>query len=327
MVGINIMEEQLQQIMLENQALFSKLAGTKKKANKIILPLIIIVAIITAIYSLIYKDEAEFIIIAVAIAVVIIGILLIIRYNIINEQNKKFKQQVIPTILSAIDTSFKYNINAGHTEQEFVTSALYNKKVTDYKSDNLVSGMVGDTFIKISNVLAKRVEEVSKLVEKDGRRQYETEHETFTVFRGTFMSLDFNKHFDGTTILYPKNRNTNRYEKNMDVLLGSYEMITIENQDFNNTFYVFTTDIQNSLYILTPSFAELLLEFFRKTNKEISICFKNGVMYIGFEVESFLDIDNSISYESNFKLIYKEIADKLKIVDDLQLNNRLWTKQ
>ena len=50
-------------------------------------------------------------------------------------------------------------------------------------------------------------------------------------------------------------------------------------------------------------------------------------MYIGFEVESFLDIDNSISYESNFKLIYKEIADKLKIVDDLQLNNRIWTKQ
>lgn len=321
------MEEKLQQILHENQDLFNSLVEAKKKANKIIFPIIIIILLITGFLSFVNKNNSQSLIIIFVVAGILIAILLGIRHHIISKQNTKYKQKVIPAILSLIDSSFKYDINAGHTEQEFVASALYNKKVTDYKSDNLVSGMVGDTFIKISNVLAKRVEEVSKLVEKDGRRQYETEHETFTVFRGTFMSLDFNKHFDGTTILYPKNRNTNRYEKNMDVLLGSYEMITIENQDFNNTFDVFTTDVQNSLYILTPSFAELLLEFFRKTNKEISICFKNGVMYIGFEAESFLDIDNSLSYESNFKLIYKEIADKLKIVDDLQLNNRIWTKQ
>lgn len=327
MVGINIMEEKLQQIMLENQALFSKLAGTKKKANKIILPLIIIVAIITAIYSLIHKDEAEFIIIAVAIAVVIIGILLIIRYNIINEQNKKFKQQVIPAILSAIDTSFKYNINAGHTKQEFFDSDLYNKNITDYESDNMISGMFGETAVKISNIEATRVEEIEKVVERDGRRTTEIERHTYTVFKGIFMSLDFNKHFDGITKLHTRNVFFDGCEENMDTLFNNYEKLTIENQDFNNQFDVITTDIQNALYILTPAFAELLLHLHKKINKGLGICFKNGIMYVAFEKEKFLEVDNSLDYESNMKLIYKEIANKLNIVDDLQLNNRIWTKE
>lgn len=50
-------------------------------------------------------------------------------------------------------------------------------------------------------------------------------------------------------------------------------------------------------------------------------------MYVAFEKEKFLEVDNSLDYESNMKLIYKEIANKLNIVDDLQLNNRIWTKE
>lgn len=88
-----------------------------------------------------------------------------------------------------------------------------------------------------------------------------------------------------------------------------------------------TTDIQNALYILTPAFAELLLHLHQKINKGLGICFKNGIMYVAFEKEKFLEVDNSLDYESNMKLIYKEIANKLDIVDDLQLNNRIWTKE
>lgn len=321
------MEEKLQQIMLENQALFSKLMGTKKKANNIIFPLIILSAIITAVYSFIHKDEVEFIIIAVAIAVVIIGILLIIRYNIINEQNKKYKIQIIPAILSAIDTSFRYSISSGHTKQEFFDSDLYNKNITDYESDNMISGMVGETAVKISNIEATRVEETEKVVERDGRRTTEIERHTYTVFKGIFMSLDFNKHFDGITKLHTKGTLLNGFEENMDTLFSNYKKLTIENQEFNNNFDVITTDMQNALYILTPAFAELLLVFYKKTNKGLGICFKNGIMYVAFEKEEFLKVDNSLDYESNMRLIYKEIANKLNIVDDLQLNNRIWTKE
>lgn len=321
------MEEKLQQILHENKDLFSKLAATKKRANTIIFPLVTLSAIVTGIYSLLHKDEEEYIIIAVAIAVFIIGILLIVRYRIINEQNSKYKQNVIPAILSIIGTSFKYNINTGHTKQEFFDSTLYNSNITDYESDNMISGIMGDTAVKISHIDAKRIEDIKQVVERDGRRTVKTEHRAYTVFEGIFMSLDFNKHFDGITKLHTKGTLLNGCEENMDKLLNNYEKLTIENQEFNNQFEVITTDIQNALYILTPSFVELLLKFRQKTNKGLGICFKNGIMYIAFEKVEFLEVDNSLDYESNIRLLYGEIKNKLDIVDDLQLNNRIWTKQ
>ena len=242
-----------------------------------------------------------------------------IKHNKLKKIHGQYKQTILPYILNLIDNSLVYNVHKGHSKEEFKSTEMYNNNIDTYKSGDLIEGIVNNTSIKISHIFAERVEE-----ETDSNGNSSTTYHT--IFSGIFVTLDFNKYFKGKTRLHTKGRVSNS-EPSMWTLFSNYNKITLENSDFNNLYKVITTDEQQAYYILSPSLMERLIKLYQSSKSGIGIAFINNMMYIGFESSSFLEINPDDNIKQSIKQLYLEIKSIIDIIDELNLNNRIWTKR
>lgn len=242
-----------------------------------------------------------------------------IKHNKLKKIHGQYKQTILPYILNLIDNSLVYNVHKGHSKEEFKSTEMYNNNIDTYKSGDLIEGIVNNTSIKISHIFAERVEE-----ETDSNGNSSTTYHT--IFSGIFVTLDFNKYFKGKTRLHTKGRVSNS-EPSMWTLFSNYNKITLENSDFNNLYKVITTDEQQAYYILSPSLMECLIKLYQSSKSGIGIAFINNMMYIGFESSSFLEINPDDDIKQSIKQLYLEIKSIIDIIDELNLNNRIWTKR
>ncbi len=323
------MRKKLKQLSYDYKDVINDVKTSLKQAKKITLSLMLIFFIIFLVFCIINIARFEYIIFSF-IAFLIVSMILYAVYNYIKEnQYITYKKKIILAVLSLIDSSLRYSMYNGHLQKEFFYSDLYSRNITNFISKDMIRGVAGNTAIKISHIFAERVEEIRNYNFNDDDcsiNSQQVEYRHYTVFSGVFISLDFNKDFKGITKLHTKGRIFNNSETDMGTLFSKYEKITLENQMFNKYFDVITTDIQTALYILTPAFMELLLNMYFKSNTELGICFRNGIMFIAFENAYFLELGNIKDYEKNIELLYMEIKSLLNVVDELQLNNRIWTK-
>lgn len=322
------MRNKLKQLSYDYKDVINDVKTSLEQAKKITLSLMLIFFIIFLVFCLINIERFEYIIFALIIFLIVSIILYAAYYYIRERQYIKYKKKIIPAVLLLIDKSLIYSMYEGHTHKEFFYSDLYSRNITNFISRDMIKGIIGNTSIKISHIFAEREEEVQKNNFNDDSsiNSQHVEYRHYTVFSGVFISLDFNKHFTGITKLHTKGRIFNNSEADMGTLFSKYEKITLENQMFNNYFDIITTDIQTALYILTPAFMELLLKMYINSNTELGICFRNGMMFIAFENAGFLELGNIKDYEKNIELLYIEIKSLLNVVDELQLNTRIWTK-
>lgn len=247
-----------------------------------------------------------------------VAVLLVIyakRDMMIRKLNNDYKQTIIPNLLSFINQDFTYNADSGYTKDEFIKTELYDGSMDKYYSSDLMEGSIGKTHMKISYVVVSEKQKTGKTT------MY------IPVFTGTIATFDFNKYFSGKTKIY-----TNNFFSKIEGALtfdDTYEKITLENQDFNDAFTVYTTDIQQAFYILSPSLVENIINIqsFDNVSRNISISFIDNKMYIAFEDIKFLDMDKTEDFKQQIDLFYNEINHLINIVEILELNNRIWTKQ
>src|SRR5699024_2577795 len=100
---------------------------------------------------------------------------------------------------------------------------------------------------------------------KDGKKS----EQITTMFRGLFFKADFNKAFDGLTIVIPKEKKRSNgfapYSKEED---NQLESVDLEDMEFMETSDVKTSDQVLARYILTPNFMNRLLEFSNRQSEE-----------------------------------------------------------
>jgi len=99
---------------------------------------------------------------------------------------------------------------------------------------------------------------------------------------------------------------------------------------FEKEFAVYSTDQVEARYILSPALMHRMLEFRRKTGATVYFSFIGGKVNIGissqknrFEPRLFstvLDIEMAREFVNDLQLA-------LGIVEDLNLNTRIWTKE
>ena len=104
----------------------------------------------------------------------------------------------------------------------------------------------------------------------------------------------------------------------------------MENPDFENTFDVYSTDQVEARYLITPSMMERLLELDRKFGQGVTISFRDSTILIAipdsknhFEASIWNPITNIQSLSAEIETISALIS----IVDDLNLNTRIWSKE
>lgn len=142
---------------------------------------------------------------------------------------------------------------------------------------------------------------------------YRSRKRTDIIFKGIFFKADFNKFIDSSTFIM-----------SFGTPKGNLKEIKVDNVLFNEKFRVFSDDIQNAFYILTPAFMERVLELYNHFKTDINISFLKGTVYIAIEtgINSFEpDITKSLITQNPVKNIIKDIEKILKIVEILRINN------
>lgn len=239
---------------------------------------------------------------------------------------KLFKQQVIGKILTGVNESMTINPEGGISETEFINSQLFSKKPDRYSTEDYISGVAGKTSFYYAEVNA---EYVTESTDNKGRRT-ETWHE---ILRGVVFAADFNKNFQGVTLVRPKDfgSSVSKWFSQALPIFGSAQskIVELENIEFNKKFITESSDQIEARYILTPSLMEKLLALNTRFGKTISLSFIRSKVYIALPLKdnyfepplysSILDLSFIEKDISIIKFLYD-------IVEDLDLNTRIWGK-
>lgn len=243
------------------------------------------------------------------------------------DYENEFKRAFIAEITRQLHPELIYS-----PETNINQSILYDlgliEKVPNYGTpEDQLKGMIGKTEVFLCEMNAV-------LRTKRGRKSRGYKHTT--LFHGLYLQADFNKHFQGETYILPDN-----WEKSLGwiatkikkVQKSKGQLVNLENLDFERLFAVYSSDEIEARYILSPKLMERMVTMHQWLNKQsnrsvkMMIRFKDGSMHLA------VDWDQDF-FEVSFDKSAQETADKIKtelnfcvdIVENLDLNTRIWSK-
>lgn len=240
------------------------------------------------------------------------------------QYKSRFKREVIGAALSSINQSLTLDPNNGISETEFRQSQLFTTEPDRYHTEDLVTGKDGKTSFYFAEVHAEYKTET--------RTKNGTQTTWHDILKGIIFVADFNKNFNGVTVIRPKDFGSSIgawFSKNI-YSFGDKNIIELENDGFNKNFVTYGTDQVEARYILTPAMMERINELNQRSAYTISLSFINSCMYIAFP------LDKNYFEAPIYKTLLSPdlLNDDLSIlsfmhalISELDLNTRIWTKQ
>ncbi|MDX9768947.1 MAG: DUF3137 domain-containing protein [Tenuifilaceae bacterium] len=269
-----------------------------------------------------YNEALPFISIA---PLAIIGIVILVR----TFKNKKiyrnrFKDEVVREIVKAIDPTWEYNHDQCITSSEYRSSDLFRQSVDRYRGDDLISGKIDKTDFRCSEL---HTEYKTVTTDKDGKRK-ETWH---TIFKGLFFHADFNKEIKGKTYIEPDTaeRLFGKFGQSLQ-MSSKGKLVKLENLEFEKIFAVFGTDQTEARYILTPTIMEALVNIYKKYKRKMHLSFIGSRVYVAISFNKNLFEPKVFSSGVKFKdieFMYNLFEINQIIIQELNLNTRIWTKE
>lgn len=261
--------------------------------------------------------------------VIFIGsaIFLVVSYNQFYKNFKaQFKGKVIPTVVKFVDERLDYDPDRSLINQ-YSESGIFTQRYDRYKAEDTISGKFDATNFSFGEI---HTEYKTVSTDKNGNRR-ESWH---TIFKGMIFVSDFNKNFTGETIIDADYME--RYLGKMGRKFQQWnpgragKLVKLENPEFEKCFAVYSTDEQECRYILSLSMMERLVEMSKKINFRISLSFRNNQVYLAvfnnmdlFEPSVF----GSLLKEEDYKIIISMLRLMTGVIEDLNLNTRIWTKE
>ncbi len=272
--------------------------------------------VVLGISFLVYPNPVVLIASGVGTLIYII-VIAIIGYSSKMKLINVFKQQVlIPSIKEAYP-GVTYAQKASITRDEFVHSQIYSASSVDrFKGEDLFTGKHGDTTFKFSEV---HVEERRTRTDSKGR----TQTYYVTIFKGIFMIADFNKEIQSHTRVMQASDGF--FEK----LFAGKTKVSLEDPVFEKMFNTYSKDQVEARYILTPAMMERMIELQKTWGGKTHYSFKGHYMFVAI-ANSYNHFEPEMKQEvglDQIKRIFNEIDNCLSIIDTLDLNTRIWTKQ
>ena len=233
----------------------------------------------------------------------------------------RFKSVVIQRIVRFIDENLNYDADDYIDHETFMLSKIFTQKPNIYKGDDLVWGKTGATEIKFSEIKAEHESGSGK-----NRRRY-------TIFKGLFFIGDFNKHFTCETVVLPDTAEKlfghfGQKLQSMNIFRG--ELIKLEDPEFENHFVVYGDDQIQARYILSTSLMERIVEFRKKTGRKIYLSFVGSKVFVAVSYTKSLFEPRIFRTLLDFEPVreyFEDLQLAIGIVDDLNLNTRIWSKQ
>ncbi len=235
------------------------------------------------------------------------------------------KQEIKKRTFEFLDNSFHYQ-GAIKFPLELYLAAGLPKNYDRASAEDFCEGKVGATLFRLMEVATAKKETYH---DHHGHRQVRW----ISIFKGLIFAADFNKHFSGKTII-----RTDSLEKTFGIFarsaqrlvkIGSHlKLVELENPEFEKFFQVESTDPTQARYILSASLMDRLCKLHQNHYPHMQIGFGDSeiIMAIPY-VKNFLDSNiNLDQLASSVQNLISEVITILSIVEDLNLNTRIWSK-
>lgn len=282
----------------------------------------VILAVVAAAIALGYQASPNVLVFVGFGAVALAGV----GYTWVTSDYKAdFKRQVIPRVVEAYLPGLRYTAHGVVGESKFRASGIFNRRMDRYRGEDHIAGRLDKTDFEFSEVHAEY--KTQTRTRKGGTRT--TYH---TIFKGVFFIADFHKEFRTRTLVLP-----DTLERTFGFLgqkLQSWnftrgELIKLEDPEFEREFCVYGDDQVEARYILSPSLMRRILTYKQKFGGSIYLSFLHSKVYVAlstgknhFEARLFDPVND-------FGLVQEYLRDLdliVDIVEDLNLNTRIWTK-
>ena len=241
---------------------------------------------------------------------------------------EKFKSIVIPQVLKLIDPNLGYDAKRGIDRDTFNHSELFTTNPDRYKTEDLVSGKFGDTFLQLAEIDA---EERRTRTDSDGK----SETYYVTIFDGLLLIADFHKEFHGRTFVFPDNAESSfgklgRMFQKMAGRSGT-KLVQLEDVEFEKAFAIYSNDEIECRYILSTAMMRRLLDMrSRFGQKDIRFAFKDSCVWIAVpRPKTYLEPSTGrpSTDPTQIRRMLEELKSFLDIIEEMSLNTRIWSKQ
>ncbi|WP_298514457.1 DUF3137 domain-containing protein [uncultured Kordia sp.] len=257
-----------------------------------------------------FKDDFMFLIIIFAPAI-IFTIPFLISSTLKGKWVQKYKDEVLKPIVEAKFPGIVYEDKQYISKSMFRASNLFSSP-DRFNGEDLFSGKLEATSFSFSEVHAEQ-KHTSR--DKDGN----TTTSYSTIFKGLFLIADFNKEIDNETYVYSSGGKW----------FSRFKRVRLEDPEFEDRFNVYSDDQVEARYILTPKMMHRIMELEDRFGTNLYLSFRGHNVYIAIR-ESYDMFEASIHDEVSFVQIERfleEVNSILAIINDLDLNLRIWTKR
>ncbi|HEY3412268.1 MAG TPA: DUF3137 domain-containing protein [Armatimonadota bacterium] len=234
-------------------------------------------------------------------------------------------------VMRSLDPDCDFDAARYLESAEYELSGLFPDEYNGFSGANYVHRKVGETEMAASNLNVTYTWETTRTesyTDSNGNTQTRTvtESHTDTRFSGLLLRFDAAKDFTGRVFIDPR-RQSSRREGTTEVLLPSSE--------FMGRFSVSATDEFAAHYLLSPATLERILALQARFNDPIHLSYVESCLYLGLPgVElGFGDapgLFRRVREESVLRVVSQCRASLLfldGLVEQLDLNTRIWTKQ
>lgn len=244
-----------------------------------------------------------------------------------SEYRERFKTQVIQGMVHRMEPGIHYTGRNGISKAVFDGSGLFDHRADRYQSEDGFSGRIGKTEVIFSEVKAeyKRTTTDSK-----GRRR--TTYHTF--FDGLFMVADFHKDFRSPVLVLPDvaERTLGLLGKKLQSFrpFSDDKLVYMEDPEFEKHFVVYGSDQVEARYILSTAMLRRILDLKEKWKDDVRLGFRRSTVQIAISHGGNLlepRMKQSALDESQIRQLYIELECCFNVVEDLNLNTRVWAKE
>jgi hypothetical protein len=249
---------------------------------------------------------------------------IIVYMKITRNYTSSFKNTVILKIIKFMDNNLEYFPEKCIPQSSYMSSEIFKTTPDRYAGDDLVTGTIGET----------------KLIFSELHSEYKTESRSssgststtwHTIFKGIFFIADFNKKFKGRTFVLPDvaQRMFGNIIGNLFQSWNKFrgQLVKMEDVDFEKLFVVYGDDQIEARYILSTSLLKRITDFKTRTKKDIYLSFIQNNIYVAISYYKNLFEPRLFKTLIDFTMIeeyYNDLNLALSIVEDLNLNTRIW---
>lgn len=279
---------------------------------------------------------------------------------------KRFKRGVMKKLIAFINPDFNYASRKNVPGKDYLDSRLTHSRCDVYDGEDYVSGVIDKTPFGFSEVdvralrwkknrsyeanlhwvreLERRKNIYHSFVKDSEDSEGDSEGaevgdilvgirkilQLYTkVFKGLFFVAEFNKELSESTFVVPQNEHANLLGKEKTEAAHLGQLAKLENPEFEKIFSVYGSSQQEARYVLTPTMMEAIVHVYTTCNLKMMFSFTGSKVYCAIPLKKDMfepTVKRGIQYR-NIEEFYMILSLIETIVNEMNLNTRIWTKQ